>query len=131
MPHTTSIEHTILIIIDDFSMRRGISFMLQELGYRVVEADEGRRAMELMRVHAADLVLLDLLLPGMDALDILGELRRLDPGPAILLFTAFAEHPRMRDVRTTCSEQIITIPDLSLLPMRLAELLDTSEAHEQ
>jgi CheY-like chemotaxis protein len=61
----------ILCIEDDLDMIDYLALILGKAGYEVIGADGGARGLELMRQEQPDLVLLDLMMPGMDGADVL------------------------------------------------------------
>ncbi|HEY3240430.1 MAG TPA: response regulator, partial [Acidimicrobiia bacterium] len=66
-----------VLVVDDEPLVRGLlNRLLTMEGYEVIEAEDGAAAMEVMDKDPADLVLLDVMLPARDGLDILGDLRR-------------------------------------------------------
>jgi two-component system response regulator (stage 0 sporulation protein F) len=67
---------TILIIEDQASVRRLLVQVLEDAGYQVWEAANGRLGLEQFRAHPADLVLTDLEMPVMNGLDVIVELTR-------------------------------------------------------
>jgi two-component system NtrC family response regulator len=80
----------ILIIDDDESLRKVIGYMLEEAGYDVVRAasaDEGLRAIAERR---PDLVLSDIKMPKKDGIELLADVKRLDPSIPVVILTAFA-----------------------------------------
>jgi len=90
----TDHETRILHVEDDPSLRNLVRIALERLGgFAVCTAADGAEALELARRHGADLVLLDLDLPGQDGVAVLRELRAL-PGlagvPAVFLTAADA-----------------------------------------
>ena len=68
-------KSVILIVEDDEKSRRLIRDVLNHQGYETLETDRGEEALDLMREHHPDLVLLDILLPGMSGLDTVRETR--------------------------------------------------------
>jgi DNA-binding response OmpR family regulator len=74
-PPETTIEPTVLICDDEATLRELIRVSLDD-GYRFVEASNGYEVLELARSVAPDIVLLDLMLPGVSGLEVLRELRR-------------------------------------------------------
>jgi two-component system cell cycle response regulator DivK len=68
-------KSVILIVEDDEKSRRLIRDVLNHQGYETLETDRGEEALDLMRAHHPDLVLLDILLPGMSGLDTVREIR--------------------------------------------------------
>ncbi|NOY80609.1 MAG: response regulator transcription factor [Kiritimatiellaeota bacterium] len=69
---------TILVVDDERDIRDLVSYHLTRSGFMVVTAADGERALEVVRETVPDLIVLDLMLPGMDGLDVCRLLRR-DP----------------------------------------------------
>ena len=67
---------TILIIDDEEIIRGLLRSVLEQAGYEVMEAANGRQGLELYRHRPADLVITDILMPEMNGLDMLLELTR-------------------------------------------------------
>lgn len=70
-------SHTILLIEDNEQNRYLATFLLEQRGYRVVSAVDGPAGIALAQTLAADLILLDIQLPGMDGYDVARALRAL------------------------------------------------------
>ena len=60
----------ILIVDDEINIRELIKFNLEKSGYKVIEADDGQRAINLAKAEKPELIVLDLMLPGMDGLEV-------------------------------------------------------------
>lgn len=75
----------ILVVDDEPAITDLLEYNLQRNGYRVVVAHEGHEALRLARDERPDLVILDLMLPGLDGLDVCRELRRESTVPIIML----------------------------------------------
>lgn len=75
----------ILLVEDEESYRDPLAYQLQRDGYEVVEADEGRAALTAFDRGGIDLVLLDLMLPGLSGTEVCRELRRRSSVPIIML----------------------------------------------
>lgn len=69
---------TILLIEDNEQNRYLATFLLEQHGYKVVSASDGRRGIEMARALKPDLVLLDIQLPGMDGYAVAAALRELE-----------------------------------------------------
>lgn len=67
---------TILVVEDDPDIQELLAYNLGKEGYKVIVADNGEKALRLAATVNADLILLDIMLPGMDGTDVLRELRR-------------------------------------------------------
>jgi CheY-like chemotaxis protein len=73
-----------LIIDDDPGIRTFLREVLEEAGYTVRLAGNGREGLRLLQTHAADLVITDILMPEQDGLDVTMALRRLSPQTRIV-----------------------------------------------
>jgi two-component system KDP operon response regulator KdpE len=78
-------ERTVLVIEDETPILRFLRSSLQENGFRVIEAVDGRSALELAATRKPDMVLLDLMLPDMDGIEVLKRLRQWTAAPVIIL----------------------------------------------
>ncbi len=78
---------SILVVVDDTSLRDSLVYNLIREGYAVKAAGDGKLALEISRKNRPDLVLLDLMLPGMDGFEVCRILRR-DMNIPILILTA-------------------------------------------
>jgi DNA-binding response OmpR family regulator len=81
---------TVLVVDDEPIVREVVVRYLRREGYETLEAGDGLRAQELLRSHAPSLVVLDLMLPGMDGLQLCKWIRGHSDLPVIML-TARAE----------------------------------------
>jgi phosphate regulon transcriptional regulator PhoB len=83
----------ILIVEDERDVVKLLRYNLEKEGFRVSSVTDGSLALSEMRREAADLVILDLMLPGMDGLEICRQLRRNEryAGIPILMLTARSE----------------------------------------
>jgi two-component system response regulator RegX3 len=80
----------ILVVEDERSVADAVAYALQREGFEVTVAREGKAALDLFQKAAPDLVILDLMLPGLSGWDLLGAFRRERRVPVIML-TARAE----------------------------------------
>lgn len=81
----------ILIVDDEEMVRYVLTEKLTESGFSVTAAVDGMSAVKLFRNTVFDAVLLDLKMPGMDGIETLKELRKLDPDIPIIMVTAFGD----------------------------------------
>ncbi len=82
---------TILVVDDEEIIRDVARNILEEFGYDVLIATDGRKALEVFRQHAAEItaVLLDLTMPELDGAETFLELRRLKPDVRVILTSGF------------------------------------------
>jgi DNA-binding NtrC family response regulator len=79
----------ILIIDDEPDMLSGFSSILTGLGYKSFTAADGYSAVEHMQGEEFDLIFCDLLMPGMDGLEIIKESQKFAPQTPVIIFTAY------------------------------------------
>jgi len=83
----------VLIVEDDRSLREGLAMNLKASGYSVVAAADGNEGLRAAFDEAPDLIILDLMLPGMSGMEILGELRRNQSQTHVLILSARDQLP--------------------------------------
>ncbi len=88
---TSSATGRILIVEDEEPLALGLRDALQHAGHEVAIAHEGPKALEMLRKDPYDLVVLDLMLPGMNGLDVLARLREQRHDVRVLILTALAD----------------------------------------
>lgn len=81
---------TILVVDDENGVRQSFYMVLKD-GYDVLLAATGEEAIDIFTTTAVDLILLDIRLPDIDGLDLLGKLKELDPNTEIIMVTAVKE----------------------------------------
>lgn len=79
----------ILVVEDGQSQREMLRDFLRKEGHRVEEAASGEEALQSMTTGAFDLVLLDYKMPGMDGMQVLQEVKRLNPETDVVIITAY------------------------------------------
>jgi DNA-binding response OmpR family regulator len=76
---------TILIIEDEQTISRVLAVYLRHEGYEVIQAFDGSEGLAAFSTHKPNLVLLDVMLPGMDGWSVLKEIRKISSSPVIML----------------------------------------------
>ncbi len=108
---------TILVIEDDPSLRTGLRMNLQRAGYAVRETPDGGGGLRAYQEQRPDLVLLDLMLPGVDGLEILRRIRRDDAAlPVVVLSALGAEQDKVNGLDLGANDYLTK-------PFSVAELL--------
>ncbi|MFL6155393.1 MAG: response regulator [Marmoricola sp.] len=85
----------VLVVDDDVTVREVVVSYLRAGGYDVVEAPDGQSALREMRELPADLVVLDLMMPGIDGLEVCTRLRAMGDVPIIMLTALGSEADRV------------------------------------
>lgn len=112
----------ILVIEDDPSIRRGIVDALSFEGYQTKASGDGKQGWQLAVSYECDLVLLDLVLPGADGLEILAEVRKTRPTLPVIILTARGdESDRVKGLRLGADDYVVK-------PFSVKELLARVEA---
>ena len=78
-------EYTILVADDDKEIRELLRLYLENSGYKVVEAEDGQQALDILRSKHIDLCLLDIMMPKVDGYHVLQELRKESNIPVVIL----------------------------------------------
>src|SRR5438067_13172722 len=92
---TEAASHRILVVDDEPDITALVAYHLAKAGYRVITAANGRDALRAAREERPDLVVLDLMLPGVSGYDVLAELRRCEEMKelGVILLTACKDEP--------------------------------------
>jgi two-component system alkaline phosphatase synthesis response regulator PhoP len=77
--------HRILVVDDEPAVTDLLAYNLRKAHYKVLVASDGRQALKLAREASPDLILLDLMLPEVDGLDVCRELRKTSDVPIIMI----------------------------------------------
>lgn len=81
----------ILIVDDQFGIRILLNEVLQKEGYDTFQAANGIQALEIVKEHSPDLVLLDMKIPGMDGIEILERMKEVEQDIRVIIMTAYGE----------------------------------------
>ena len=84
-------KEKILIVDDQFGIRILLNEVLQKEGYQTYQAANGVQALDIVKKHPPDLVLLDMKIPGMDGIEILKRMKVIDPDIRVIIMTAYGE----------------------------------------
>lgn len=98
----------IVVVEDEPAIRRGVVDALRATGYEAIEAADGALGLEEAGKHGVDLVLLDLLLPKMDGLQVLRALREIRKTlPVIILTAKGTEDDRVRGLKMGADDYVV------------------------
>ena len=120
----------ILLAEDDESMRAYLKRALERTGYEVVAVDSGTAAMPLLENEAFDLLLTDIVMPGMDGIELAQEAAGVAPKMRVMFITGFAA-VALKNNRTPPNAKVLSKPfhlrDLVLEVDRMFDIGDASE----
>ncbi|MBA4387895.1 MAG: DNA-binding response regulator [Verrucomicrobia bacterium] len=115
-------KRRILVVEDDAAIRRGVVDALGFAGYEVMEASDGDTGLRTAVRAGYDLLLLDLVMPGPDGLQILAEVRNVKPTVPVIILTARGEeNDRVKGLKLGADDYVVK-------PFSVKELLARIEA---
>jgi len=80
----------VLVIDDEAGLRDVLAYTLPERGYRVVTACDAEEALRLVRESSFELAVCDIMMPGMQGVELLGAIKKLHPETEVIMATGFA-----------------------------------------
>jgi two-component system phosphate regulon response regulator PhoB len=116
-------RRSVLVVDDDADVRRMVVWQLETEGFAMLEAGDGETALATMRERAPDLVILDLSLPGISGLEVLGRLRDSTAIPVILLTGRGAEADRVAGLDLGADDYLVKPFSLRELGARVRSVL--------
>lgn len=88
-------EYTILVADDEKEIRELLRLYLENSGYKVIEAEDGQQALDILRREQIDLCLLDIMMPKVDGYHVLQELRKESNIPVMILSAKDADSEKI------------------------------------
>ena len=119
---------TILLIEDEKKIARFIELELIHEGYRIIKAEDGRSGLELAEKGGWDLMLLDIMLPGLNGLEVLRRLRRTSDLPVIMLTARDAVMDKVTGLDTGADDYITKPFSIEELLARIRTALRKQQA---
>jgi len=81
-------QKVVLVVEDDPTVGESIRLLLKKRGYGILLASNGKEALSLFRQETVDLVITDLIMPKMDGIELLGEVKHLRPETEVIVISA-------------------------------------------
>ena len=113
----------ILMVDDDATQRLVCQKELEAEGYKVSLAADGLEAIEHLKNEKIDLVVLDIRMPQMDGLEVLGSILSTKPGLPVILYTAFDCY-RDSFLSWAADAYVLKSPDINELKTKINSLLE-------
>jgi putative nucleotidyltransferase with HDIG domain len=118
-------EQKILIVDDEVTIRLLLHRKLTQQGYHCEETGCSDEAWDYMKIYPADLVMLDMIMPGKSGMDLLSELKVSYPGTAVVMATAVAEaNLAIRCMRLGADDYITKPFNLDEVVMNVEKVLE-------
>ncbi len=119
-------KFTILVVDDDQTTRKVLTLRIESLGYQVLTASNGADALQVIENTEVDLVLMDLNMPGMGGMELLGNIRQsysLSQLPVIVLTVADDREDILRVFELGANDYIVKPGDMPVLLARIKNQL--------
>lgn len=100
----------VLVVDDDIFMRSMLQNLLEEQGYKVVQAENGEQAIEMFKTCQPDLTLLDAAMPVMDGITACGKIREFDQDTPIIMITSLDDEESVDKAFKAGAVEYITKP---------------------
>ena len=114
----------ILVVEDDQNIREGVAGFLSEFGYTVIEAADGREALDRFKEYDISIAILDIKMPYLSGLEVLKEIRKGSKLP-VLMLTAFSDEEYKIDAYTNMADGYLEKPfSLPVLRARVDSLIE-------
>jgi two-component system chemotaxis response regulator CheY len=99
-----------VLIIDDSLLSRNILKRCLGGQYQYIEAEDGMRGLELFFIEKPDLVFLDLTMPSMNGMEVLEQLKTMDPSARVIVASADIQEQTRQDAETRGASAFLTKP---------------------
>jgi DNA-binding response OmpR family regulator len=99
-------DDLILLIDDNMDLLNVVAVALGRAGYRVLLATDGATGLEMFRLHSPNLVILDIMMPGIDGWEVCRQLREISDVPIIMLTVLGQERDIVRGLREGADDYI-------------------------
>ncbi len=116
----------ILVVDDEESIRILFKEELEEEGYKVITAENGIKALEMIKREKPDLVTLDIKMPGEDGLEILREIREIDYDLPVIICSAYSTF-KSKFSTVAADYYLVKSSELNELKKKIKEVLDKIE----
>lgn len=101
---------SILIVDDDLGMSETLSDILGELGYKVAVANNGFKAIKLVNKDDYNMALIDIMMPGINGVEIFKEIKNIRPAMKVIMMTAYSVEDLVKEALKECAYGIIYKP---------------------
>lgn len=117
-------KYRIMLAEDEITLARGLMFNLEEEGYDVFLAEDGKKAVDALGAGNFDLVILDIMLPYYDGFQIAEKIREKDPRLPVLMLTARGDiKDKLKGLETGADDYMVKPFHLEELLLRIKGML--------
>ena len=122
--------HKVLVVDDDQTLIQFLADYLSGEGFEVISTDRGQKALRIFFDERPDIVVLDVMMPGMDGWEVCARIRELADTPVILLTAKTSEADKLRGFRLGVDDYVTKPFSLAELTARVHAVLSRAPADE-
>ncbi|OGO15765.1 MAG: hypothetical protein A2Y93_08675 [Chloroflexi bacterium RBG_13_68_17] len=123
--------HKILVVDDDETLLRFVSEYMTREGFQLLTADRGTLALRQLYEERPDLIVLDVMMPGMDGWEVCARVRELTDVPVVMLTAKTSEADKLRGFRLGVDDYITKPFSLAELAARIRAVLSRSATQRE
>src|SRR2546430_12011763 len=122
---------TLLIVDDEEGPRQSLRIVFKD-DYNILLADNGNKAIELMKQHSVDAAVLDIRMSGMSGVELLGKLKEINPAVEVIMLTAYETIETARQALRLGACDYLTKPfDISTMRAAIANAMERHTLSEE
>src|SRR2546430_7004289 len=122
---------TLLIVDDEEGPRQSLRIVFKD-DYNILLADNGNKAIELMKQHSVDAAVLDIRMSGMSGVELLGKLKEINPAVEVIMLTAYETIETARQALRLGACDYLTKPfDISTMRAAIANAMERHLVSEE
>lgn len=124
----------LLVVDDERSMRELLELVLKREGYSVHTAENGTRALELIRQNVYDLIISDVKMPDINGIELLAKVREISPETMVIMITAFATVDTARKAFKLGAEDLVIKDagfDVEELKVSVGKVLEKKQLRQE
>lgn len=115
----------ILVIDDQTNMQKMLARQLRKVGHRILVAESGRKGIEVLKTEPVDLVLLDLMMPKMDGMEIFGKIKKISSHLPVIMMTAHSSITLAVEFMKAGGHDFLEKPiDFEILCVKIQQVLE-------
>lgn len=121
----------LLIVEDNDQLRRMLSRFLSSEGYQIFEAETGEKALEFFEKKEVDLILLDIMLPGIDGFEVCQTIRMTSMVPIIMITAKSEDHDKILGLDVGADDYIVKPFSNKEIAARIRAIMRRVEPHQK